>query len=601
MVLPTCIPAWGNETTAIYTDCLPNCSCSDSLIRCYGYIPDQIPDSSQELVLSNIDSMELWPRRFCLLHESWGKLKALEFISVKVSGYLSLPSGVFDCLGYLKSFMFKSEWLQHFTNYTFTGLSDVTFLDLSGCQMMNWNDLFDTLSIRQNFPKLDHLILSGAGNYRAVYLNLDDESIGALSLRPIAFLDLSYTNFVFNFTDSKKLCSTLEYLSYAGAAVQHTKYFEKASTCGSLKTLEMSDANELKIMFQHNPCKNDILRLIFLARFYGALGEIFLNRIISPSTKFVPSNCELDLFVGSKIKHLHFSQNYLPNFELKLVNDQIETLDISQCSIENLHQKAFQGLGHLIELDLSFNELFKMTVFEAHFSKMFKYNSALEKVQLKGNNLMHIPENTFEGTLHLDHLDLSNNSLTQVGFKVSHLLKLDILDLRSNKIEALDDLSRESLNNLYANQIEANATRIVQVWLQGNPFSCQCKHLSFLQWLAKSPIFSTTRHEYKCQLDGSYFMMNVDALSAANDDCKREKAERLRIVLLSTLLPIGSLIALLIVLLLYKQHKKRLLRRRFANAIRRLKEDVNKFPVFLSYSSDDYEFVRRHMLQQFQV
>ena len=150
-------------------------------------------------------------------------LDSLEFIAVKVSGYLGLPSRVFDCLGFLKAFSFKSERLQHFTNYTFTGLSHITSLDLSGCQMMNWNDLFDVLSLEQNFPMLDHLIVSGTGNYRAVYLNLDDECIDALSLRPIAFLDLSYTNVAFNFADSGKLCRTLEYLSYAGAAVQHTK------------------------------------------------------------------------------------------------------------------------------------------------------------------------------------------------------------------------------------------------------------------------------------------------------------------------------------------------------------------------------------------
>ena len=240
-------------------------------------------------------------------------LDSLEFIAAKVSGYLSLPSRVFDCLGFLKAFSFKSEWLQHFTNYTFTGLSHMSSLDLSDCQMMNWNDLFDVLSLEQNFPMLDHLILSGAGNYRAVYLNLDDECIDALSLRPIASLDLSV---VFNFTKSGKLCRNLEYLSYAGAAVQHTKQFEKASSCVSLKTLDMTDANELKIMFQHNPCKNNILRLIFLTKFYDALEKIFLNRIISPATKFEPFNCQLELFVGTKIKHVHFDQNYLPKFEL---------------------------------------------------------------------------------------------------------------------------------------------------------------------------------------------------------------------------------------------------------------------------------------------
>ena len=242
-----------------------------------------------------------------------------------------------------------------------------------------------------------------------------------------------------------------------------------------------------------------------------------------------------------------------------------------------------------------------MSLYETRLAEVFKHNSALEYVHLNGNKLKHLPKSTFENNGNLDYLDVSNNSLTEVGFHVSHLLKLTILDLRSNKIESLDDLSRDSSDDLYANQIKANASSTLQVWLQENPFSCQCKHLSFLQWLAKAQIFSSTRHKYKCQLNGRSFEMSKDAIRAASDDCEREKAKRLRLLLLSTMLPVGCLVALVISLLLYRQHKKRLFERRFAKAIHRLRDDVNKYPVFLSYSSDDSEFVKQHMLQQFQV
>ena len=601
VTVPTLINAWTALTTDVHGTCLPNCSCSESVLRCDGYIPFVIPGSFPELVLSNIDPEEFQPQRFCHLHSSWNTLMELDFISVKASRNINLPNGVFDCLGNLTAFRLRSEWLKHFANFTYTGLSNVTLLDLSGCQMMNWNDLYDVLSFGQNFPKLDHLILSGAGNYRAVYLNMDDAFINVLSMRPLAYIDLSYTNFEFNFTKSQNLCKTLRYLSYAGAAVQHTKLFEKGNTCGSLKILDMSDAYELKLMFQHNPCINDTLGLIFLARFYGALEVIVLNRIIMPSTKFVPRNCKLDLFVGSLVTHIHFSQNYLPNFELQLINDQIEFLNISHGNIENIHPKAFKGLGYLNELDLSFNKLSKMSFFDKHFSGLFKYNLYLENVRLNGNELGYIPEETFVSNLYLENLDLSYNLLTQVTFEVAHLLQLKLLDLRFNNIEALDVVSRESLNAVYTNQMNANKTETVQVLLHGNPFTCQCRHLSFLQWLVNAPMFSTTRHEYKCKLDGHNFTVANDAISAATGDCKRARLKRLRIVLLSMVLPICALVICLILLLLYKQHKKKLLKQRFANGIRRLREDVNRFPVFLSYSSDDCDFVRRHMLQQLQV
>lgn len=177
---------------------------------------------------------------------------------------------------------------------------------------------------------------------------------------------------------------------------------------------------------------------------------------------------------------------------------------------------------------------------------------------------------------------------------------MTLLDFRFNRIEALDDASRRSLDALYTNQIKANKTDVVQVLLQGNPLSCHCRRLSFLQWLVNAPIFSTTRHHYKCQLDGQYFIVDTDGVNAAKEDCEQARRKRLKTILLSTLLPLSALMILVISLLLYKQYKKRLLRQQFANGIRRLQENADRFPVFLSYSSDDNDFVRRHMLQQMQ-
>ena len=569
-------------------------------MTCDGFIPFAVPDPIQELILSRIDSNEFQPQRFCHIDNSWHSLTSLAIdsvITIKWVSY-SLLNGVFDCLGNLLSFQFQSDLLSHIDKFTFTGLDNVTSLDLSGCSNLNWDDLYDTFSVNRNFPKLDHLSLSRVGSY-GFHLNLDDAFIDVLSMRPLEYIDLSYTILQFNFTNSRNisLCTTLKYLSVAGTSMLVWPSFKRSQTCESLRVLDQSKRTSA---FQNVHCVNKLFN-IKIFQFFGAVEIMTWNEIITPSTDFVPSNCYLGLFNSSSITDLHFSQNYLPNFDILLINERVKLLNLSKDSIANINPKAFEGMSSLNELDLSCNELSKVTDFANRFSELFCYSSHLTYVHLNGNGLQYVPKKTFVSNLYLEHLDLSNNSLTQIDFEFSHLLDLKLLNLRSNKIESLDDISRRSLDALYVNQIKANRTDTVQVQLHDNTLSCQCTSLSFLHWVVDAPMFSTTRHDYKCQLDGQHFLLEFDGVNAAKEDCERARRKRLKTILLSTLLPSGALVILVTSLLLYKRYKTNLRRRRFADGIRRLRENVDTFPVFLSYSSDDNDFVRRHMLQQMQV
>ena len=584
---------------AVQNTCHPSCTCYHTTMKCDGFIPFTLPGQGtfQELILSGIDSDELQPQRFCHLDRSWRSLSTLAFVSVRANSFHNLLNGVFDCLGNIESFRFKSQRLVHFEIFTFTGLSNVTSLDLSGCSNLNWNDFVNALSVNRTFPHINHLILSGTGRTgRKLYLNQD--FINVLSMRPLGYLDLSFMFVDVNFWYSKNVCKTLWYINYAGS---HGTYHNTSKPCESLKIVDRSYA--VAYNYRNKYCFNDTLNVSHVFQFYADARIILENRIITPSTNFMPRNCSLMLYVGTLVSAVYFSQNYLPNFDLLLINDQITLLNLSKDSIANtcINPKAFEGMGALNELDLSYNELSKVTNFKERFSELFRYSSHLTYVHLNGNGLQYVPKKTFVSNLYLEHLDLSNNSLTQVDFEFSNLLDLKLLNLRSNKIESLDDISRRSLDALYVNQIKANRTDTVQVQLHDNTLSCQCTSLSFLHWVVDAPMFSTTRHDYKCQLDGQHFLLEFDGVNAAKEDCERARRKRLKTILLSTLKPSGALVILVTSLLLYKRYKTNLRRRRFADGIRRLRENDDTFPVFLSYSSDDNDFVRRHMLQQMQV
>ena len=564
-------------------------------MKCDGFIPHAIPDPIQELQLTNLEVKEFQPQRFCHLNNSWSSLTSLAFESIIAHAYtFDLPGGVFDCLENLAIFRFRSNKIADVDNFTFTGLSNVTCLDLSGCSNLDWGDLFDTFSLIRNFPKLDHLILSGVG----FILKLDNAFIDVLSMRPLEYLDLSYTNVQFKFDNSKNICTTLKYLSIAGASEEYWPLFARNEPCDSLKNFDQSKDQEV---FENVRCVDVELPLHYVFDFFKDVDVVIENELITFSTNFVCSNCTLLLFNSSSITEYHFSQNYLPNFDILLINHRMKLLDLSKDSIADINPKAFEGMSSLRELDLSCNELSNVTDFEKRFSELFSYSSDLTYVHLNGNGLLYLPNEVFVSNLNLEHLDLSNNSLTQVDFAISHLLDLQMLNLRLNNIESLDETSRRSLDALYANQIKANKTETVQVQLHDNPLSCHCACLGFLQWLVNAPMFSATSHEYKCQLDGRQFLLDADGLNAARDECERERQKRLKTILLSTLLPSAALIIIVTSILLYKRYKKNLLRQRFADGIRRLRKNADRFPVFLSYSSEDKDFVRSHMLQPMQV
>ena len=569
-------------------------------MKCDGFIPYIIPEPVEHLTLCGLDSKEFQPKRFCHLDNSWHSLTSLAIDSVRTTPgtYYDLSDDVFDCLGNVSVFRFQSGRLVHLENFTFTGLSNVTCLDLSGCSNLEWGGLFDSFSDNRNFPKLERLILSGAGT-NGLPLNLDDAFIDVLSKRPIEYLDLSHTHALFNFQNSDKICKTLKYLILAGTNTRFKSLFLLGNICDSLRVVDRSEIPDT--IFKNLHCVNDEFPIVNVLQFFAAVEIRFMNEIITSSTNFVPSNCSVTLYRLSSITDMHFSQNYLPNFDIRLINDRIKLLNLSRDSIADINPKTFEGMSSLSVLDLSFNELSKTTTFRKKFSELFQYSLHLKIVYLNGNRLQYFPNETFVSNLNLEHLDLSNNSLTQVDFAISHLLDLKLLNLGLNNIETLDETSRRSLDALYSNQINANKTETVKIQLHDNPLSCHCASLGFLQWLVNAPMFSATRHEYKCQLDGRQYLLDSDGVNAAKKDCERERQKRLKTILLSTLLPSAALIIIVTSILLYKRYKKNLLRQRFADGIRSLRRNTDIFPVFLSYSSEDKDFVRPHMLQPMQV
>lgn len=585
---------------------LVNCTCIESVVRCQGRIPSSVPSSMKEIVLSRIGVEELFSKRFCRV--SWNNVRNLTIASVETprSKVFHLSGDIFDCLNHLAFFKFTSEFLHHFSQYTFTGLANTTVFDLSGCRHISWNDLCKTLSLPENLPKVTHLIISKVGLLEKSVLTIDQSVMEKFSLRPIAFLDLSYTNLDFNFNADGNLCKNLIYLSIAGAQFHYGSTFSRSGPCRSLKTFDNSDDRNLRTVFKDAKCINRTIDLKIKIRFFEAIRIARYNYIVTIKENFEMSNCTWLLFQSYKfLKEFYFTSNYLPNFDSVLKNDRLEVIDLSNNEIENINSDAFKNLTSLTHLVISNNTLSKTYSFETTFSILFKHNQRLKVLDLSNNKLTHLPLNTFISNIQIEKLILSMNYFSQITFNISRMLNLTMLDLRVNAVKSLDSRSQQLLNNLYDKQLQrSNNTQynpILQVLLEGNPFSCGCESLDFLQWFASTPIFSITRQKFQCRLDAKTIKSTETAIDVAKNNCAMKERKRITKLLSATLLPTCIAAIIISTIIYYKRHKKELIYQRFNDGLQRLRRGGGRFPVFLSYSSEDGDFVKLHILKQLQV
>ena len=569
------------------------CPCTETQIHCHGIVPDPVPETTKEVVVSDLHPKEYYTGRFCNL--TWQNVAIL---SIKTSMLypFNLRDGVFNCLEQLRTFKLHAEALFHVSSRSFTGLTNILTMDLSGCRRLYWSDLYKVFSLHSNFPNLTHLNLSRP-HYLPFHFNRDWETV--LGLRPITFIEISQTIVSLSLSSNNTLCDTLSTL------VMQDSFISQSGTvrCSSVRTLDLSGNPFTTDFLKRYTCVNKSIHFV-LDLLENTARVLYWNRIATVTEGLTMNNCSFFMFMNTSIRELHFAHNHLPNFDVNLINPHLEYIDLSYNKIENISSNAFLYLTSLLRLNLSNNNLYKAHSFEDRFLVLYKNVGHLKILDLSYNKLSYLPHDTFISNGNLEQLNMAGNRLQQIDFSIAHLSNLKILDLQSNAIKYLNKYSRHSLDQLYHIQQTMNTTnRTFQVLLENNPFSCECSSLGFLRWFVASPIFSITSEYYQCHLQGQVIPITALAVDASQEDCERTKHQRRMNVLLSILPPTGGSAIVIVLILLYKRRQRRLLEQRYADRVRLLREnDIGfQFPVLLSYASSDFDFVAYNILRPLRV
>ena len=575
------------------TSCPTNCSCVSTTmtIMCNDSIPDAVPDDIVEVVLEKLTDYTLTPRRFCDV--TWPNVRIL-FLSFDANIYAHpLQEHAFDCLDQIQTLVMRNLWGSMIpTAGIFHGFTNVTTLDASQNYLLTYTQLF---SDRSNFPHLCHLNLSR----NRISLNVDQDFIDSLSSRPLELLDLSKgREIIFDFNNSSELCQTLQTIILHDSPII-TKHLPW-NQCDSLQYVDLSGNQDVTQLLKQCDGANVPLSIYrFLVR-----KTMRMDRVMKVDKGYDISNCHVEINYGYRVRELYFTDNYIPDFQIQFIFLNLEYINLSNNHIKTINPDAFRYLTTLLTIDLSFNNLNEMTHLEDTFQKLFRWNENLTSIDLSSNGLSYLPDKSFLSNANLVEIRLSQNSFTQLSLDVSNLHKLELLDLRYNDIQYLDERSRqkvEFLNNKHQNglQLGQNNTQL-QLLLEENPFTCKCEALPFLQWFVTSPIFNSS---YTCDKDGRTIPMTQEAVHEASEDCERPMRRR-RTIALSTVLPaVAIAIIVATVIILYRRRKRRLKQQQFDDTLQLIRDEDTGFlfTVFLSYSSLDREFVIQHVRQPMEV
>ena len=599
-----------DHETIVNKDCAGVCYVTNRRIECRDCIPKNVTSAVNEIVLSGFNESRIVPHMFYGV--SWPCVVNLTILNPRANACY-IKNFAFDGLTKIQTLKLGLRALQNFSYNALYGLDDLRTIDLTDCICLMVPGLTPGLSSKANAPMLHTVILTRVG-VAFDGIQLTQDFVDILAHRKVSDLDISFNTIGFASPqiDLSGFCQCVENLNLADSSLVYLK-LDQRPACDSFRWIDISGvtfpgSKKIEGNITIDPGFYPLFEFgADWIKAFRSVSIFYANYIIPTKHYIFFNNVTVYLKVNNSLTEIHLSGYSLPVLEMTIRIDpnHLKYLDISNNKIERLGADLLIHLEHLKTIDLSNNRLAVSKQLENAFSKLFRNNSKLEIVRLSTNGLNYLPSKVFQFNSELKRIDLSNNKILQVPFEVSHLHKLELLDLRRNSIEYLNEWSRHQLDMLYRRKQEARNTEDTSftVDLRGNIFSCKCHSLDFIKWFVHSPIFEDSRGLYHCELDSKHIPMDTGAINRAEFDCDKPQREARRLVLIILLPCVSTGILVGIAILILKRYKRDKLYRRLREQIDLIHENQlgYRFPVFLSYASEDSAFVEINIRRPLEV
>ena len=223
---------------------------------------------------------------------------------------------------------------------------------------------------------------------------------------------------------------------------------------------------------------------------------------IFPQVKFLANGSLKYADVSGNLFKIFPEPFKCPNKLHKLLT--IDHVDVSNCGIQCLVKDMFEHCQYHIRFaNLSHNELGLLEGGCHNKDPMDMWLSirpltTIEILDLSYNSIAALLNDTFDTLINLRKLFLSNNRLSSWKPNLIKLVHLQYLDLSYNKFQTLPLDTRLMLHKLDKDHWQKTSKHLT-LNLDGNKFSCTCKNIQFLKWVAASKIYFIYQKHYTCK------------------------------------------------------------------------------------------------------
>ena len=297
-------------------------------------------------------------------------------------------------------------------------------------------------------------------------------------------------------------------------------------------------------------------------------------------------------WINNHLVNVDYSHSHLFSINgISPCNDFLKYLNLRHTTIRFTDSSILHGMPNLEVLLLGSSTLPNFVFDGESGKKILRMNKKLKFLDLSGIGLADLNENTFGELRQLQVLILSDNKLSSFDNLFVNLTSIRHIDLSNNKLTNLPFRLFQHLEGIHRSHPDWN----MSLHLQGNPFNCTCGDTYIIKQLLLSKITIEQVNESNgtltCRTTKGILSLKQAFLSL-NEHCDN--------TILITLIYLQSLICIIFMLFTYRYKLKIKI---ILYAIRRTMDNKHnekdgqfKYDAFVCYSSENEEWIRTMFL-----
>ncbi|VDI06244.1 toll-like receptor 13, partial [Mytilus galloprovincialis] len=449
----------------------------------------------------------------------------LQNLFIQNNNISRIEDGIFEDSSLLKTLDLSFNRISHLRKNSFKGLQNLISLNLSNNDLKYENKSFE-ISAFYFLENLKSLNLKG---------NVNTSFVPDLwKLRSLELLSIDYVATKIAILDEK--FSNLKKLTAAGNRIQRiesgtVRYFPQSLTSADVGdnifsfgeyVLELKDLPITSLEFSDNFTPHDVFDsyveecpLIEETVTINSINNLyfyelpFFEKWKKKSGCFpVPGKLKKVLlrsnylqyeihnlcFMENELKYLSLSDNVLHTWTGPVTNiRKLTDLDLSANFCSNISKTFFSPDFINVRCLLLQNNLLGLVLPTDVDGEIFQNLYNVKYINLSKNKIANIPNLLFKEQHNLERLDLSENMIDDINFKISHMRKLMFMNVRNNRISTLSQYAMNELDSI------AKENNNLTIDLSGNNLVCNCDSLSFVKWIVNTPTNFHLLEKYECK------------------------------------------------------------------------------------------------------